>query len=250
MRITTLGTSHGNPTCCRFNSSMLLETCGRLYLVDAGEPVTSQLIRANKDLDALKAVFITHMHNDHVGGLDVLVKTLVKYPSEGKHVSIFMPESKAIQGLEEWLRFQHVCLLPEIVSLREIRPGSIYADEAIEVIAEPTGHVVAEGNHASFAYLVKADGKRFVFTGDLKPDFSDFPDAAKNYPCDVCVCEATHYPMELALPVLMQARIEKLIFTHIGDQWHGLDGESALKNFLRRLPFPAVLARDGDVFNL
>ena len=44
MRITTLGTSHGDPTATSFQSSILLETGGGFYLFDAGEPVSALLI--------------------------------------------------------------------------------------------------------------------------------------------------------------------------------------------------------------
>ena len=36
MRLTTLGTSHGDPTECRFSASTLVQTGGAGYLVDAG----------------------------------------------------------------------------------------------------------------------------------------------------------------------------------------------------------------------
>ena len=62
MQITTLGTSHGDHTYCRFNSSTLFETGGRSYLVDSGEPVNGLMIRAGKPFAALRAVVVTHMH--------------------------------------------------------------------------------------------------------------------------------------------------------------------------------------------
>ena len=69
MRITTLGTSHGDHTYCRFNSSTLVDVGGELYLIDAGEPVTALLVRAGISPERLRAVLITHMHSDHVNGL-------------------------------------------------------------------------------------------------------------------------------------------------------------------------------------
>ena len=48
MRITTLGTSHGDPTYCRFNSSNLIEIAEASYLIDAGAPVDALLVRAAK----------------------------------------------------------------------------------------------------------------------------------------------------------------------------------------------------------
>ena len=85
MRITTLGTSHGDHTYCRFNSSTLFESGNRLYLFEAGAPANGLLVRAGKDVCSIKAVFITHMHEDHAGGLPGLIKSLLKYAQPGQH---------------------------------------------------------------------------------------------------------------------------------------------------------------------
>ena len=83
MRIYTLGTSHGNSTHSRFNSSTAYETNGVLYLVDAGAPVEALLRRKGLFCRDVRAVFVTHMHDDHAGGLSGLSKQVIKYP-EGR----------------------------------------------------------------------------------------------------------------------------------------------------------------------
>ena len=58
-RIITWGTSHGDPTWCRFNSSTLLQVCGKSYLIDAGAPVNALMIRQGCRLQELCAFFTT-----------------------------------------------------------------------------------------------------------------------------------------------------------------------------------------------
>ena len=58
-RIITLGTSHGDPTWCRFNSSTLLQVCGKSYLIDAGAPVNALMIRQGCRQQELCAFFPT-----------------------------------------------------------------------------------------------------------------------------------------------------------------------------------------------
>ncbi len=251
MIITTLGTSHGDHTYCRYNSATLFEIDDRAYLVDVGEPVCATMIRLGKDLDRLKAAFVTHMHADHVGGLPMLIKTLRKYPKEGKHTDVFLAEDVA-DSLGAWLRAMHIEWPLSMVSVRATTQGCIYDDGTLEVSAESTRHLRDPERPdvaLSFSYVLEAEGKRIVYTGDLSHDFSDFPVAARDEPCDMCICEITHYQPESALPVLMDCPIRRLVLNHVHDPWHG-DGEARLMEMVADLPYPVSVAHDGDVFEL
>ncbi len=89
-RLILLGTAGGpgwSPT--RHGIASALVVGGRFYLVDAGEGVAGQLCRAfpqhgvdgqsagpeRGPLDKLGAVFITHLHSDHVSGLASILTT-------------------------------------------------------------------------------------------------------------------------------------------------------------------------------
>ena len=248
MRITTLGTSHGDHTYCRFNSSTLFEIGGASYLVDAGEPVNGLMIRAGKRFGPLRAVFVTHMHEDHVGGAPDLIKALAKYCKDGQHTHIHLPEAEAIDALAGWVAAMHVKWPNPAVTLSAVAEGQVYDDGTLCVHAEPTAHL---GNSAlpTFAYVLEAEGRRIVCTGDLRADFSDFPRAAREVPCDLCLCEVTHYRPEVALPVLMEAPIKRLVLNHVHNPWHG-EGEKDLREILAPLPYPWDIAHDGDVFEL
>jgi len=249
MRITTLGTSHGDHTYCRFNSSVLLETGNRMYLFDAGSPVEALLIRAGKRFGNLKAVFITHMHNDHVGGLPGLLKARMKLSEEG-HTDVLLPEPQAADALGAWLEAQHVEWPSSLVTVRPVRSGEIFNDNIVRVNGVSTRHLrTAEDRPASFAFVVQARTKRIIYTGDLSPDFSDFPEIARRKPTDLCICEATHPDMHEAVAALQSCPIKRLIFSHVGAQWHG-EGEAQLRQLTARLPFPCVVARDGNTFDL
>ena len=79
LKIHTLGTSHGDSTFSRFNTSTAYETCGVLYLVDAGAPVEALLRRKGLLAKDIRGIFITHMHDDHAGGLTGMIKQVSKY---------------------------------------------------------------------------------------------------------------------------------------------------------------------------
>lgn len=249
MTITTLGTSHGNHTYCRFNSSTLIEAGGHSYLIDCGEPVNGLMIRARKPFSELQAVFVTHMHEDHVGGLPDLIKILVKYAKGLRRVHVLLPEEAAAAGLGAWLQAMHVAWpSPEIAVRSFAAPGRIYDDETLTVDAVATRHLAHDGV-PTCAFVLHLEGHRIVATGDLRHDFSDFPEVARREPCDLCLCEMTHFRPETALPVLQASPIRRLLLNHIHDPWHG-DGEETLRRLLAPLPYPFDIAHDGDVFTL
>ena len=52
----------------RLRSSVLVDYCGKRFLVDAGPDFRQQMLRA--DVSHVDAIILTHNHKDHTGGLD------------------------------------------------------------------------------------------------------------------------------------------------------------------------------------
>ncbi len=250
MRITTLGTSHGDSTYCRFNSSTLYESGDGLYLVDCGSPCEALLWRKNKDITRIRAVFCTHMHDDHAGGLTEIIKILVKYADPKNHTDIYLTEPGAEESLKNWLHAMRVYPREEVVSFKLTEAGKVYSDENITVSAYPTEHVTpSRGRANSYSYVIEEGSKRIMHTGDLCADFHDYPKILFEEYFDLLVCESTHYDMVKAQPQFARSRVGRLIFNHVGNNWHG-DGESKLFEICKGLPYPVALAHDGDEYDL
>lgn len=260
MKLTILGTSHGVSERGRYCSSSVLETNGLRYVVDTGAPVDYLFVNRGWTLESIRGVFLTHMHIDHVGTLPFLVEYLsgqsaVKYVQkrEGRGdsippVTVTFPETAGRDAFLCWMKALHAFVedgeverpfWSKSLRLQSLEECDRYEDEAVRVQAIPTRHLPK----GSYAYDIRAEGKRVLFTGDLRHTFSDFPKIAQAEEFDLIVCEYTHYPPEVALPVLKECKTKRLVFNHVCDP----DGarEKWLAEHLWELPYPVTLVRDG-----
>lgn len=68
-RVTLLGTGSPAPVMRRFGPGVLIEAGGRKLLIDCGRGTTQRLLQAGLRLGQVDALFITHLHSDHVVGI-------------------------------------------------------------------------------------------------------------------------------------------------------------------------------------
>lgn len=247
MKITFLGTSHGVPSDTRFCSATLVELGDRAYLIDAGAPVAALLLRHDVAFERLKAVFTTHIHSDHTAGL-VELCSLANWHYKEAAFDVYLTEEAGVQALSQFvLATDIVPLDEERVRLKLAAPGVFYDDGVLKVTAFPTRHMEYVG-HPSFAYLLEAEGKRALFSGDLHGnDAADFPGEQAG-PLDLIVCEMAHFGPEAIFPQLEQCSVKQVLFNHV---CHGYEESmAAIRAADGRYPFSVWAVEDGDVVAL
>ncbi len=238
MKLYTLGTSHGATEIGRVCSGNLLEVNGAYYLFDCGGSVEAKMTNMKLPINEIKAVFITHMHEDHAGSLSAIVKRFLVYMNKEKSVELYLPEQNGMVAFQNWLRALHMEPDESIVSFFSVQAGEIYRDENIIVTAIPTAHMMG-GKFPSFAYVIATQDKKFLYTGDLAHDFHDYPDILFKEEFDAVLCELVHFNFEMNLDTILKTKTKKLIFTHMS-----LSKAAQVKEKEAVFPFKVTIAED------
>ena len=192
MRITLLGTGGPRPDPSRQGPATLIQAGGLQLLFDAGRGVATQLARCGVRTDELDAVFITHHHFDHIGGLgDLLMASWNNGRTEPLTIIGPLGTKEIIDGMfdqvygrdiefriaEDWA-LGHPLEPPQTtVDVREVLNGTVELKHGVHVEVGKVEHgstalELSIEQWSTLGYRVEAEGKSIVITGDAVPDDS------------------------------------------------------------------------------
>ena len=211
MKIVFLGTSHGVPEANRRCSCAMLEIGEKRYFVDMGTDPMPDLITRHIHPDTVKGIFITHMHGDHANGLPPFLELSSWYfKNTMPTVCIPEPVDETVAALKNWMKCNHTTM--KDFTFMTVKPGLVYEDDTVRVTAYQTKHI-----EQSYAFLIEAEGKRVLFSGDLWPDGhgADFPLEVLDKPLDLAVCEAGHFAATHYIPIFKGCQnLKRVCFNH------------------------------------
>lgn len=146
-----------NLTLFEYNDEMIIVDCGMSF-PDADMPgidyVLPDISFVERNKDKIKAVFVTHAHEDHIGGLPYLLKT-VNVPVYCTCLTAGLISAK----LKEH-RILNKC------TVKVISPGSKIDTGSFSVEAIHVNHSIPD----SLAFAIRCDAGVIVHTGDFKID--------------------------------------------------------------------------------
>jgi ribonuclease Z len=177
LRITLLGTGNPRPSTERSGPASLVEGGGRRLLIDAGRGAVVRLSEIGllpRDVDAL---FLTHLHSDHVVGLPDLWLTGWLFGRERPLEIVGPPGTEALaRGLEAAFAFdvhvrrdldEHLPGEGVRLRVREVPEGEAYrTPEGLVVTAFPVEHGPVR---PALGFRVDFGGRSAVFSGDTAP---------------------------------------------------------------------------------
>ena len=164
--------------------SLLVE--GKI-MVDTGWFALRNLMRAKVQPQDVRALFFTHMHQDHYLGLPQLLFYLMNAGHGFDHLKIYGPEgvedvvaqALTFGGYER--HYSHFAR-PEVHVMQE---GEVISVDGVEVRCVESHHAI-EGR--SYRFTDPATGGSFAYSGDTAP-YDGFGEFAKG--CKVVIHEAS-----------------------------------------------------------
>ncbi len=212
MKLTFIGTSHGVPETNRRCSSCILEVNRSYYLFDMGTQVVEDLRKRSIAIDDVRLAICSHPHGDHTDGLISFVD-LVNWYFKSADPLILLPDSRLIPPLCAWISATTEGKpLRGDLRIKSFCEGVAHEDENLRVTAIRTRHC-----ENSFAFLIEAQNKRILLTGDLCRPSVDFPQIAFETELDLLVCETAHFSPDDCIPFFDQTKAKRILHTHVND---------------------------------
>ena len=176
LKVTLLGTGNPRPSIDRFGPSILVEAGKETLLFDCGRGATIRLSQAGVPFSAVTAIFLTHLHSDHVVGVPDLwltgwimgrdVPLRVWGPAGTTDMLKHLEEAYSFdvhvrRDVDEQLPAQGV-----VMTGKDIDEGVVYESDGVKVTAFRVDHGLVK---PALGYRIDYQGHSVVLSGDTRP---------------------------------------------------------------------------------
>jgi ribonuclease BN (tRNA processing enzyme) len=230
MRLTILGSGTSVPHPKRAAPAHWLETSKGVILLDCGADTPHRMAQENLDWPNLDAIWISHFHLDHLGGLISFLfgtKWAPQIQNRTRPLRIF--GSKGLRNVVEAMsNSNNYKLLNQSFAVEIVE---VSAASEFEILPGITANTLTTPHRAeSLALRLKDDdSKSFVYTSDTGFSENLIPFARS---VDLLLMECSfrrnkpmqkHLELADAMLIAREANPTKVVLTHLYAEWDGVD---------------------------
>ena len=175
IKVSLLGTGTPKISMERFGPSILVQAGDETLLFDAGRGCLQRMAQLNLSYQKLNALFLTHLHSDHIVGLPDLWLTGWLTSRRKNPLLVFGPTGtgKMVEYLQKAFEYDIKIRVEDDKAsaegsrllVNDIQEGIIYEKNGVKVIAFKVDHYPIV---PAFGYRVEYKGHSVVLSGDTR----------------------------------------------------------------------------------
>jgi ribonuclease Z len=178
-KVTLLGTGSPPPLLKRFGPAVLVQAGKETLLFDCGRGCTQRLAQAGVKLGGVDALFITHLHSDHIVGIpDLWLTGWLDSPfgARTQPLKVWGPAGtrammENMQKTFQWdidtrVADQNLSRAAAGVNATDMAAGVIYERNGVKVSAIEVDH--GDLIKPAFGFRIDYDGRSVVVSGDTR----------------------------------------------------------------------------------
>ena len=233
MKLVILGSGTSVPHPQRASSAYWLETAGGTLLLDISPDAAHRMAQENLDWPGLDAIWVSHFHLDHLGGLAPFLfgtKWAPQLYERKKPLKIFGPGgTRRLLDIVDQSNRYHLLEQRFSIEVFEVEGGThfmILPELKAETFSTP--HTV----ESLALRLTENDGTSLVYTSDTgyAEELAEFAKGA-----DLLLMECsfrkdkaveTHLRLSEAMKLAELAAAKRVVLTHLYPEWDGVDIEA------------------------
>jgi len=249
LKLTVLGSGTSVPHPRRSSSAHWLDAGGGTLLLDISGPAIHRMAQEALDWANLDAVWVSHFHLDHVGGLAPFLfgtKYAPQTRERRKPLTVFGPRGteKLLRRFDEAGDYK-LFTQPFPLEVRELAPRTEFeVFDSLRAETFSTPHT----SESLALRLTATDGTTFVYTSDtgFTEALAGFARAADLFLMECSFFRSkpvkTHLELEDAMRLARLSGVRRVMLAHLYPEWDGVDIRAEAKKLWEG---ETIEARDG-----